>query len=93
MSCLSLLVGQALWLLHQVLRFALLRHFDLVLVQSGRVFEGDEIVSLNGQDLTAASYRQAAQQIKAIPDGVMQLTLRSNPQVWPGGLRNIPSGW
>eukprot|EP00730_Choanoeca_flexa_P003294 TRINITY_DN11356_c0_g1_i3.p1 TRINITY_DN11356_c0_g1~~TRINITY_DN11356_c0_g1_i3.p1 ORF type:complete len:689 (+),score=172.59 TRINITY_DN11356_c0_g1_i3:83-2149(+) len=50
--------------------------------ESGQVFEGDEIVTLNGHELTTAPYRKALALIRSIPDGVMQLQLRSNPKVY-----------
>lgn len=51
-------------------------------MQSGQVFEGDQILSINGSDLRLASYRQAAHIIKNIGSGPMTLKLVSNPDVY-----------
>nr|6X1N_A Chain A, mbDLG-3 protein [Monosiga brevicollis] len=51
-------------------------------IESGQVFEGDQILSMNGQDLALASYRQAANLVKHITDGVMTLNLTANPGMY-----------
>jgi disks large protein 1 len=54
----------------------------LASAQSGQIFEGDEIVSLNSHNLETSSYRQAAHLIKTVRDGPMTLNLRTNPNVY-----------
>eukprot|EP00043_Microstomoeca_roanoka_P005535 m.56385 g.56385 ORF g.56385 m.56385 type:complete len:898 (-) comp13011_c0_seq1:187-2880(-) len=50
--------------------------------QTGDLFEGDQILSVNGIDLTTASYVQATEIIRSNCKGDLDLIVRQNPEVF-----------
>ena len=69
-------------LFHPLMHSPIHSHASCWLRQAGNLYEGDEILSVNGIDFTKATYVQATEIIRANCKAALELVVRSNPDVY-----------